>query len=463
MSPTLSAPVVVALSGGGDSMALLALAAGWAADHGRTLVAVTVDHGLNPDSPDWSRRCARAARLFGAEWRECRWAGDKPRTGLTAAARAARHALIAGAAREVGASVILTGHTADDVAEADWMRARPVGEGGSTLGRLRDWSPSPAWPEGRGLMLLRPLLEERREALRLWLRAGGIGWIDDPANDDAQFGRARARQALGGAGPLATDAAGIAADLPPLRALPFGAGFETGRGLPPRVLAAVLVCAAGGAVPPRGDRLAALARRLASGEDFTATLSGSRIEAAGERVMIGREPGEIRRRSIAPLDLTPGVPGVWDGRVEVMTAEPGWRITAAAGRLDRLPEADRAALARLPAWARGAAPVGVREEGIARDRGAPDQTAPGQGAAVLIRDAADAPVLAGAWVKARFLSPRRLNLTLSGFGIAFPGETTHETGLFDRVHGETPITDLFSVATDEPAPQMRAPQDRKPR
>ncbi len=437
-----AAPVVVALSGGGDSMALLSLAWDWSMDRGRRLVAVTVDHALNPDSSDWSRRCEAAAEALGVGWIERRWTGDKPSTGLTAAARAARHALIADAARDIGARVVLTGHTADDVAEGEWMRARPVDAGGSTLGRLREWTPSPAWPEGRGLMLMRPLLGERRESLRDLLKARGLDWIEDPANLDPRFGRSRARKALADAAPVMRGRGEAEQPVPAIRPLPFGAGFVIGpdpaAALPLKALAAVLVSASGGHAPPRGDRVATLARRLADGEEFTATLSGARVEAAGEQVVVGREPGEIRRRGVGPLTLHPGCPTVWDGRVEVTVDKPGWRVTAASGLLNRLSDADRAALAVLPGWARGAA-------------------------AVLIRDGTDAPILAGRIGQVRFLPPRRLNLTLSGFGLAFPGETTQEDGLFDGVHGETPTADLFSVATDEPAPQTRAPQDRKPR
>lgn len=419
-------------------MALLNLAAGWARQNRRRLVAVTVDHGLNPDSPDWSRRCEAAALSLGVDWIGTGWTGERPGTGLTAAARAARHALIAQAAHAVGARVILTGHTADDVAEGDWMRARPTAEGGSTLGRLREWSPSPAWPEGRDLMLFRPLLGERREALRAVLTASGRDWIEDPANLDPRFGRSRARQALAGQTPFEAAAVPVSRALLPARPLPFGAGFETGRDLPPNALAALLVSASGGHTPPRGERLSGLMTRLASGQDFIATLSGARVEAAGEQVRIAREPGEIRRRAIAPVELAPGVAAVWDGRIEVAVAAPGWRITAAEGLLNRLSDADRAALGLLPPWARGAA-------------------------AVLIRDDGTAPVLAGRIGQVRFLPPRRLTLALSGFGLAFPGETTQEDGLFDGVHGETPTTDLFSVSTDEPAPSKRAPKDRKPR
>ncbi|MBU2382855.1 MAG: PP-loop family protein, partial [Alphaproteobacteria bacterium] len=86
---TVEAPLAVALSGGGDSVALLALVADWARANGRRVLALTVDHGLNAGSRDWARRCETVARAAGADWRDLRWTGDKPGTGLPAAARAA--------------------------------------------------------------------------------------------------------------------------------------------------------------------------------------------------------------------------------------------------------------------------------------------------------------------------------------------------------------------------------------
>src|SRR5690606_3164023 len=112
-------PVALALSGGGDSNPLLHLAAAWAEQAGRQLLALTVDHQLTPDSGRWTRFAQAAAIEVGADWRGLNWTGDKPASGLSAAARAARHRLIAEAAREAGARVILFAHTADDIAEAD--------------------------------------------------------------------------------------------------------------------------------------------------------------------------------------------------------------------------------------------------------------------------------------------------------------------------------------------------------
>jgi hypothetical protein len=122
-------------------MALLRLAATWASHHRRPLQVLTVDHGLSPDSRRWAGLVQEAAAALGLGMRVLRWTGEKPTVGIPASARAARHALLADAARETGARVVLMGHTADDAREGEVMRAE-----GSTLGRLRDWSPSPAWP-----------------------------------------------------------------------------------------------------------------------------------------------------------------------------------------------------------------------------------------------------------------------------------------------------------------------------
>ena len=436
-------PVALALSGGGDSVALLALAADWARARGRRLLALTVDHGLNPDSADWTRRAGETARALGADWRALRWDRPQGGPGVQARARAARHALIAEAARGAGAKVVLFAHTADDIAEAEWMRAE-----GSTLGRVREWAPSPAWPAGRGLMLLRPLLDVSRAALRDELVRRGLDWIEDPANADPAYGRSRARAALltkalpleggglgGGEGAAFTRWAQEAAPPPerdpePLRAHPHPRPFPPrggrelsaefawagvlalSRDVAAATLAAGLVCAGGGCVPPRGDRLAALMARLAGDQDFTAALCGARVEAKGASVRLMREAGEYGRRGEPTLALIPDLPAVWDGRFEITAAEAGWRVLPAAGRLAGLNPADRRALQGLPAAARPGLPV-------------------------LMRDDADGPVLAWRVAKVRALVRERLGLATD--------ETTHEGDLSDAAHGASPPNDLFSA------------------
>ena len=330
--PGSARPLAVALSGGGDSLALLFATSEWAGSRGRRLLVLTVDHRLRPQSADWTQACAAIAERLGHPFRALAWTGDKPTTGLPAAARAARHALLADAAREAGARVILLGHTADDGLEARLMRGA-----GSTTPEAREWSPSPAWPQGRGLFLLRPLLGERRADLRDWLTTRGESWIDDPANEDATYARPRARQALrSGARPPA------AGTTPSSKSLAVACGPVSGGGIElpranlrdaapdalARFVSAACLCAAGTTRPPGRERTERLAARLTEAPSFVASLAGSRIEAGPARVRFIREAGEAARGGLAPLRLTAGETAVWDGRFEI-TADEDVEIRAA--------------------------------------------------------------------------------------------------------------------------------------
>jgi tRNA(Ile)-lysidine synthase len=307
-------PIAIALSGGGDSLALLLSAKVWAGSAGRPLVALTVDHRLQSESARWTGWCAERAGRLGVAHRRLIWDGEKPATGLAAAARGARHRLIAKAARGAGARVVLFGHTADDEYEARAMRAEGV-----RIGSLRPWSPSPVWPEGRDLFIARPLLGARRAEIRTWLADRGETWIEDPANADLRHPRARARKALAGArfGDGASHAwavqgapmFGTAGEI----ILPFGT--EDGLG-------EAVACASGAERPPRGEAVARLAERLGNGAK-SATLGGARIVRKGERLHISREARDRRGRACEALALPVGETMVWDGRFEATAHAPG--------------------------------------------------------------------------------------------------------------------------------------------
>lgn len=346
------APIAVALSGGGDSRALALIAADWALAHGRRLAILTVDHGLNPDAGAWSAACAALALRLGASFHPLAWTGDKPAHGLPAAARAARHRLLADAARAIGARVVLMGHTASDLAEAAAMRAE-----GSTTPSPREWSPSPAWPEGRGVFLLRPMLGATRAEVREWLTARGESWIDDPANDDPRFARARARladpDAAAPPAPLPAAMAALAADAHVDAA---GVVALPRSGLPARLVAAAALCAAGASRPPRADRLARIMEHLAQPDPFIATLAGARIQARDGRVLFMREPGELLRTGLADLLMAPGERLVWDGRFEIAARRVAV-VAPLAGHAAQLSATQRAALREIPVRARAALPV----------------------------------------------------------------------------------------------------------
>src|SRR5882757_5442319 len=184
-----SAPaIVLAVSGGPDSIALMWLAARWrrALARGPRLVAVTVDHGLRAEAAAEAREVKRLARILDLPHRTLRWSGAKPRTGLPAAARAARYRLLAQAARASGATHILTAHTRDDQAETLLMR---MVRGSGIVGLAAMARES----EREGVLLARPFLNVSKSRLIATLKKAKIDFADDPTNRDLNFTRPRIR------------------------------------------------------------------------------------------------------------------------------------------------------------------------------------------------------------------------------------------------------------------------------
>jgi tRNA(Ile)-lysidine synthase len=180
--------IVLAVSGGPDSIALMWLAARWrrALARGPQLIAVTVDHGLRPEAAAEAREVKRLARRLDLPHRTLRWTGPKPRTGLPAAARAARYRLLAQAARASGATHILTAHTRDDQAETLLMRMLR-GSGIAGLAAMARES------ERDGLLLARPFLDISKSQLIATLEKANVGFAEDPTNRDISFTRPRLR------------------------------------------------------------------------------------------------------------------------------------------------------------------------------------------------------------------------------------------------------------------------------
>ncbi|OYW63439.1 MAG: tRNA lysidine(34) synthetase TilS, partial [Bosea sp. 12-68-7] len=179
--------LLVAVSGGPDSVALLALLADWSREPGRPcLAAATVDHGLRPDSAAEAQGVAALCARLGVTHRTLRWEGDKPRGRLQERARAARYALLAAEAENAGRAVVVTAHTLDDQAETLLMRMAR-GSGPSGLAGMR----------GRvvrdGTVLARPLLGVPKTRLIATAQARGLPVIEDPSNGDPRFARARWR------------------------------------------------------------------------------------------------------------------------------------------------------------------------------------------------------------------------------------------------------------------------------
>lgn len=311
----------VALSGGGDSTALLhlALKAGFAVE------AVTVDHRLRPESADEAARVAATCAALGLRHEVRVWEHGKITGNLMDAARRARMALIVDWAGARGIGVVALGHTREDQAETVLMGlARAGGLGGLSGMRV-------SWDEG-GLHFCRPLLRAGREELRDWLRAEGVGWIDDPTNDNDRFTRIKARRALAALAPLGITSerlADVARHLAEAQAalsiqvaavgdrlIREAAGalqIDTGLWAEPvelrrQLIRAALVWLAGPAGVPRAADLTRLMAAMAAGRD--ATLSGCRFRKG----WLCREPRALG----GPV----AVGEIWDGR---------WRMTGGNG------------------------------------------------------------------------------------------------------------------------------------
>ena len=187
------AGLVLAVSGGPDSTALLVLAARWAQLLRKPpkLLAVTVDHGLRPQAAAESASVKRLSRRLGVAHQTLRWRGKKSETGLQEAARLARYRLLAQAAARAGYAHILTAHTLDDQAETVLFRLAR----GSGLTGLTGMANAALLPtnDGSGIFLVRPLLHIPKARLIATLRAARVAYSEDPSNSDPRFTRARLR------------------------------------------------------------------------------------------------------------------------------------------------------------------------------------------------------------------------------------------------------------------------------
>jgi len=183
--------VVLAVSGGPDSTALMWLAARWRKRlrRGPTLIAVTVDHGLRRQSRAEARAVKALAASLGITHATLRWSGGKPQRGIPAAAREARYRLLIQAARKAGAGHVVTAHTRDDQTETFLMRlARGsglAGLGGMAATSARD-----------GVVIARPLLDVPKARLIATLMKAKIAYAEDPTNDDPSYTRPRWRRLL---------------------------------------------------------------------------------------------------------------------------------------------------------------------------------------------------------------------------------------------------------------------------
>lgn len=339
----------IAVSGGGDSTALLLLLDDWRREGGPELAAVTVDHGLRPEAAAEAEGVAGLCARLGVPHEILRWRWDG-RGNLADAARRGRRRLIAAWAAERGIGAVALGHTADDQAETLLMRlARGSGvDGLAAMAAMR---------RAEGIAWLRPLLAARRADLRRFLAGRGTGWAEDPTNADPAYDRVRARAALAALEPLGltveglcatADRMGLAREVLERAAAALARQAVTAdRGdvliaqdalaaAPEetrlRLMAGMLMWVSGDAYRPRLEALRGLMGALAAGR--AGTLSGCHVGVARGRIRVSREAKAVAAAVARPGEL-------WDGR---------WLLRGPFGPGMEVRALGEAGLAACPGW-----------------------------------------------------------------------------------------------------------------
>lgn len=348
LGPFEAAPrLAVAVSGGSDSLALALLAGRWARERGGEAVGLTVDHGLRPEAAGEAVQVAAWLAQRGIAHHTLHWVGDKPATGIQAAARTARYALLRQWCAENGVLHLLLAHHAEDQAETLLLRLAR----GSGVDGLSAMAAISATPEVR---LLRPLLGVRRGRLAVTLEGWGQAWLEDPSNVSQRYQRVRlrsmmpslaveglsaerlaatahhlgrARQALAAATnqvlaeAVALHPAGFAwLDCAPLK--------EVAEDVSLRAIAQLCRTVGGASYPPRLERLQRLHGELMTGLLGKRTFAGCVLAPRGSAVLVCREPAAVD----GPRAVRAGETICWDGRFTLRFGGQGSGQVSALGQ-----------------------------------------------------------------------------------------------------------------------------------
>ena len=350
---------VLAVSGGGDSIAMLHALAAFLPT--ARLTVVSVNHNLRAEAADELALVERICSDYGLVWRCEDWTWDG--TGnLQAAAREGRWAALKSVVQDQGDSCVLVGHTEDDQIETFLLRlARGSGVDGLAAMPMRSVRD--------GVPVIRPLLTLGRDELRSWLSGHGLDWADDPSNQDSRFARVQARQMMAQLDTLGLTRKRILQTVQHMQSaaqslntavrqfvetrcwtecgdviIPLTNDVLDDQELLPRTVAKAIQWVGGETFKPRYQSLMTAISDALEGKQRT--LSGCVLYRKNNDLRIGREVSAVE--GFKPIE---GVSSFgWDGR---------WRLsTVSGGAADRVRALKEDGLAQCPNW---------RDCGIPRD------------------------------------------------------------------------------------------------
>ena len=333
------ARIAVAVSGGGDSMALARLLAAWAGAQGIDLAAVTVDHRLRAEAAEEARQVAAWLEPHGISHVTLAWeegAQEPKDRSPQKAARDARYGLMAAWCAREGRTHLFLAHHADDQVETFLIRLTR----GSGVSGLAAMMPATALGTPAGSVILaRPLLAYAKADLLAVCRGLNQAWIEDPSNANTASARVRFRQAarlledegltrarlLETVGHMQRARAALdqaAAQL--LRTatawdqygavrLSLSAWSAAPEEIALRALSRLLTAAGGQVYGPRFDSLTRIARAMRSGPWRDATLHGCVIAREVDCILIHRESAQVDHT----VSVKAGQTVVWDGRFRI--------------------------------------------------------------------------------------------------------------------------------------------------
>ncbi len=334
MDVDLSQRFAVACSGGADSLALALLMAQIC-----DIECVTVDHGLRTSAADEARFVGEVMARHSISHTILCWQGEKPSSGIQAAARAARYELIQVWCAKKNITNLILAHHMDDQAETFLIR---LSRGSGVYGLASMAEKSSLMGSGGNIHLLRPLLHIPKQRLIATLNGMEQDWVEDPSNSDLQYDRVKARDYLSGPPLLNLDSFKLAQTSDRMQRAkqaldhyasqllaevvvidPAGYGVvdckalcaapeETGL----RALARLVRHISGAPYSPRLDKLERAYKALGNSDFGGQTLFGCQFSVSGSSIIVAREP--------AAIDEAPwSGHGLWDSRYEIFQKAQG--------------------------------------------------------------------------------------------------------------------------------------------